>query len=51
MGGCRDEIPETTERKSEPRPWPVAAREVSFAGPPKGSQTHADTTVTWSLGR
>lgn len=49
-GGCSDETPETTERTSAPRPWPVEAREVSFSGPLKGSDTHADTTVTWSLG-
>lgn len=49
-GGCRDETPVTTERRSEPRPWSVDAREVSFSGPLAGSETHADTTVTWSLG-
>lgn len=49
-GGCNDETPVTTERASERRSWSVDAREVSFSGPLKGSDTHADTTVTWSLG-
>ncbi len=50
-GGCgSDETPVTTERTSMPRPWGVDAREVNFSGPLKGSETHADTTVTWSLG-
>lgn len=49
-GECRDETPVTTERRSEPRPWSVDARDVSFSGPLAGSETHADTTVTWSLG-
>lgn len=48
-GGCHDETPVTTERASEPRSWAVEAREVSFSGALKGSDTHADTTVTWAL--
>lgn len=49
-GGCgADETPVTKEEKSAPRPWSVDAREVSFSGPPEGTQTQADTTITWML--